>query len=169
LVLRCPPSKYYALEVRGNVIEPHYVEPVVIRGSFGAFRGTEGHYRIVPETGEIMAGAWEDQGYPAFCGSAAYIKQVHVAVVEGRYWLLLEDVRHVAEVELNGVPIGVRLWPPFAYELTEYLRSGSNELVVRVTNGFGRLIRHSYLGRIAHPVLSGLLGRVWLLRTTTDL
>jgi len=165
VVMRCRPSKYYAERVRGNIIDPYYVEPAVIRGSFRAFRHGSECFTVMPETGEIGLGPWEEQGYPAFCGSAIYRKIVELSEIEGRYWLVLEDVRQVAEVEVNGRSVGAKLWQPYTFDITEMLRAGTNELAIRVTNSFGRLIRYSYTGLIAHEVLSGVIGRVWLVKT----
>ena len=167
IVLRCRPSKYYAQRVAGNVIDPYYVEPIVVRGSFAALR-RDGRLVVVPETGEISLGAWEEQGYPAFCGSAIYRRTIELPQIAGRYWLVLEDVRQVAEVEVNGQKVGVCPWPPYVFDLTSALQPGANELAIRVTNSFGRLIRYSYTGLIAHEVLSGITGRAWLVRTRGD-
>jgi hypothetical protein len=164
VVLRCRPSRYYAERVRGNIIEPYDLEPVVVRGSFAAFSAGDGHLVVAPETGEVRLGAWERQGYPAYCGTGLYRRTIDLPAITGRCWLQLEDVRHVAEVEVNGRSAGVRLWAPYEFELTEHLRPGPNEITVRVTNGFGRLMRRSYCGLIGHEVLSGIVGRAWLVR-----
>lgn len=167
VVMRCRPSKYFAARVAGTIIDPYYVEPVVLRGGFRAFREGSGPFEVVPDTGEIRLGAWEDQGHPAFCGTAVYRKSVEIPEVEGRYWLVLDDVRQVAEVEVNGRTVGARLWPPYEYDITSNLQPGPNEFAIRVTNSFGRLLRHSYTGPISHEVLSGLIGPVWLVTTAT--
>ena len=48
--------------------------------------------------------------------------------------LELGDVRYACEVELNGEAVGRRIWLPFALGLDGKLRTGANELCVRVTN-----------------------------------
>ncbi len=40
----------------------------------------------------------------------------------------------VLAVRVNGREAGVRLWAPYAVELTEYLRPGENELELTVAN-----------------------------------
>jgi hypothetical protein len=165
IVLRCRPSKYYADRVAGMIIDPNYIEPLMVQGSFAAFPDDGGGHLVVPETGQIRLGAWEDQGYPALCGTGVYRRRLHVPDVDGHFWLVLDDARHAAEVIVNSTSVGIRPWPPYEFEIGEHLRPGENDLVIHVTNNFGRLIRHSYTGLIEHAVLSGLIGKVRLVRT----
>jgi hypothetical protein len=67
----------------------------------------------------------------------------------------LGKVYEVAEVWLNGKRIGVSWYRPYRVDITGYLKEGSNELRVDVTN-----ILKNYLsdGEYSHP--SGLLGPV---------
>jgi hypothetical protein len=69
-----------------------------------------------------------------------------------RYWLDLGQVRDVAEVDLNGTPLGRRLWRPYRYEVTKLVREGTNQLTVRV--------RNTSANRLGKPQPSGLLGSV---------
>lgn len=46
----------------------------------------------------------------------------------------LGDVRELAEVSLNGVPLGVAWKPPFQLDVTGKLHAGANEIVIRVVN-----------------------------------
>jgi hypothetical protein len=72
--------------------------------------------------------------------------------VDERYVLDLGQVRDVAEVELNGVSLGRRLWRPYRYAVTDLLKQGTNRIVVRVTN--------TPANRNGQPVPAGLLGPV---------
>lgn len=162
IVLRCRPSKYYAAAVAGSVIDPHELEPLLVRGSFAVGEVAGGRPLLVPETGELRPGAWEAQGYRDFCGSAVYRQTIELPNAVARCWLWLEDARQVAAVSVNGQPAGVRCWAPYAFDLSGLLRPGPNELAIQVTNNFGRAIRNSYFGPITHEVLSGLTGRAWL-------
>jgi hypothetical protein len=51
-----------------------------------------------------------------------------------RFWLDLGEVKNVAEVELNGQPLGIVWTPPFRVDATSAIRDGANELKVTVTN-----------------------------------
>jgi hypothetical protein len=46
----------------------------------------------------------------------------------------LGEVHDLAEVELNGRPVGVLWMPPYRVDVSPYLKKGGNELTVRVTN-----------------------------------
>jgi hypothetical protein len=43
-------------------------------------------------------------------------------------------VRGTAEVEINGKPVGARVWSPYRFDIAGALRSGRNRIVVRVFN-----------------------------------
>jgi len=46
----------------------------------------------------------------------------------------LDDVRYVAEGELNGEPLAPLIWPPYRWDTTGLIHEGRNALVVRITN-----------------------------------
>ena len=80
-------------------------------------------------------------------------------------------MRDIAEVRLNGNPVGVAWKHPFALDVTRFMRAGLNHMEIRVTN---RLINRMRLqpplpppypalkDRVPAPVSSGLLGPVQL-------
>lgn len=78
------------------------------------------------------------------------------AAVEEHYILDLGTVSHAAEVWVNGISCGARIWGPHVYDVTAALRPGRNELRVRIAN----LIDNSY----GDPRPSGLFGPVILRR-----
>lgn len=98
-------------------------------------------------------GSWTDLD-STFSGSAWYEKDVTLDLADRRWTLDLGDVRDVAEIEVNGVRIGSKLWPLYRVDVTRALRSGDNHVRVRVTN----------TGANAHgqELPSGLLGPVSL-------
>lgn len=46
----------------------------------------------------------------------------------------LGNLQHVAEVRLNGLKVGGKMWPPFEFDITGQLAKGENRLLVRVGN-----------------------------------
>ncbi len=110
-----------------------------------------------------------------FSGTAAYQCEFSIpgAFVHGDRQLLLElgEVRDIAEVRLNGNPVGVAWKHPFALDVTRFARAGPNHMEIRVSN---RLINRMRLqpplpppyptlkDRVPEPVSSGLLGPVQL-------
>ena len=79
-----------------------------------------------------------EKGIQCFSGTGTYLKSVSLGAdrfKEGRrLWLDLGDVRHLAEVSVNGRPLGVVWKSPFRVDITDAARHGDNELVVKVTN-----------------------------------
>lgn len=82
--------------------------------------------------------ASEVEGVKYFSGTATYSKTVQARpgwLRPGQRILLdLGAVSDVAEVSLNGRPLGVLWKPPFRLEVTGALKAGANRLEVRVTN-----------------------------------
>ena len=73
----------------------------------------------------------------------------------------LGDLSASAEVRINGHPAGVRVAPPWRFELTPHVQSGINRVEVRVLSALGghyTTIPTRYRGSLK----SGLLGPVTL-------
>ncbi len=49
------------------------------------------------------------------------------------YWLEIPEVSHIAEVIINGQKCGIAWTPPFRFNITEALQTGSNNLKIEVT------------------------------------
>jgi hypothetical protein len=79
-----------------------------------------------------------DAGVKYFSGTATYTKAVQAPpswFVKGvQLWLDLGDVQNLAEVSINGVPLGVLWKKPFRADMTDALKPGSNTIEVKVTN-----------------------------------
>jgi hypothetical protein len=81
----------------------------------------------------------EDTGVKYFSGSAVYSKDVDIQpgwLHAGEPVLLdLGVVKEMAEVTVNGKPVGGVLWkPPFQVDIAPLLHSGSNHVAIKVTN-----------------------------------
>ncbi len=95
-------------------------------------------------TGEIMLdklSSWTDnanQGVKYFSGTATYTKTIHTQsewLRPGAHILLdLGDVKELADVSVNGKPLGIVWHAPYRVDITNALRPGDNELTVKVTN-----------------------------------
>jgi hypothetical protein len=75
-----------------------------------------------------------ESGIRYFSGTAIYRKSFEWAGREGRLFLDLGAVKNLAEVWVNGRHLGVVWKPPFRVDVTDALRTGKNDLEVRVTN-----------------------------------
>ncbi len=83
--------------------------------------------------------AYSEDGVRYFSGTATYSKNVNVE----REWIRpgcelildLGSVKEIAELSVNGKPVGGVLWkPPFQADLTGMLNPGANRIEVKVTN-----------------------------------
>ncbi len=95
---------------------------------------------------------WKAWVTEKFSGLMDYSKTIHVDNVDKPMYLDLGKVCHAAEVWVNGKPVGIRLWGPYVYDISDTLRPGTNEIRVRVAN----LINNSY----GDSEESGLFGPV---------
>jgi len=79
-----------------------------------------------------------DAGIKYFSGTATYSKQIELPpdwINSNReVWLDLGRVKNLAEVTLNGKPLGILWKPPFHVNVTAAARPGKNTLEVKITN-----------------------------------
>jgi hypothetical protein len=79
-----------------------------------------------------------DAGVKYFSGTAVYTKTIDVSTdslkAGGRVWLDLGDVKNIAEVAVNGKPLGVLWKAPFRVDVGGALKPGANSLEIKVTN-----------------------------------
>ena len=76
-----------------------------------------------------------DTGIKYFSGAAVYSKAFTLpAKGAGRYVLDLGEVKELAEVTLNGKPLGTVWTTPYKLDITKALKPGRNELKVKVVN-----------------------------------
>jgi hypothetical protein len=79
-----------------------------------------------------------DPGVKYFSGTATYTKDIQVPPAwlhPGAHVRLdLGKVKEIAEVSVNGKPLGILWKPPFQVDVTGALRPGANHLEIRITN-----------------------------------
>jgi len=78
----------------------------------------------------------DHEGIKYFSGIVKYETEFQIDKLEtdNRYFLDLGDVRELAEVWLNGQPLGITWHQPFQLEIGAFLQEGKNHLVVEVVN-----------------------------------
>lgn len=86
-------------------------------------------------------GSWtesQDPGVRYFSGTATYHSTLHVSDVailaKRQMWLNLGDVREIASVRINGVPVQTLWRAPFVARIDRQLHAGDNAVEVEVTN-----------------------------------
>ncbi len=126
-----------------------------------------------------------DAGVKYFSGAGTYTKTIQASAdwftPGGTVWIDLGDVKNLAEVMVNGMPLGVVWHAPYRVDVTKALKPGANEVSIKVINAWvNRLIGDQQpnatkftFADIApytadSPLLpSGLLGPVEVVRTAT--
>jgi hypothetical protein len=79
-----------------------------------------------------------DAGVKYFSGTGTYVKTVPASAdwfkAGGKLWLDLGDVKNIAEVTVNGKPLGILWKAPFRVDVTSALKPGANTVEIKVTN-----------------------------------
>ena len=78
---------------------------------------------------------WRDSEILEFCGNeAAYTFNIDIQKdKKAEYYIDLGKVCYSAEVTVNGQEVGKRIFAPFHFDVTQYLRKGNNTITVKVT------------------------------------
>jgi hypothetical protein len=105
--------------------------------------------------GKIKTGDLRRQGFPQYIGEVIYRHNFawNDELPEKARIFLEEVAVGSVEAELNEVPLGIRLWQPYLFDCAGALRSGDNELVIRVSSRLGMLLPRTY-GGIKIPEMS---------------
>lgn len=128
-----------------------------------------------------------DAGVKYFSGKGTYSRSIQASAdwfkSGARLWLDLGDVKNLAEVSVNGKPLGILWKTPFRVDVTDALKPGENRVTVAVTNLWvNRLIgdrqpdaarKYTFTTqpfyRANSPLLpSGLLGPVRIVQIATQ-
>ncbi|MEI6751758.1 MAG: glycosyl hydrolase [Paludibacter sp.] len=84
-----------------------------------------------------------NQAIKYFSGFATYSKSFDnkLSATKGnRIYLDLGEVSKIADVTLNGKPLGITWTKPFRYDITDVVKNGKNELKVEVANTWSNRI-----------------------------
>jgi len=136
------PGTYEVQTVSGKVMKttvPHVLSSSEITGSWDV--------KFPPNLGAPSSAlfkklaSWSDNsdsGVQYFSGTAVYEKTFQVSddvIGKGRcLYLDLGDVQVIAEVKVNGKPLGILWKPPYQADLTKVVQPGANSLEIKVTN-----------------------------------
>jgi hypothetical protein len=79
-----------------------------------------------------------DAGIKYFSGTATYNKTINAPASwfakDADLWIDLGDVKNIAEVKVNGKPLGIVWKKPFRLNVTGALKAGDNKVEISVTN-----------------------------------
>ena len=107
---------------------------------------------ITKERKTMKTGTWTGS-YPFYSGCIEFEQEVELPELRS-CWIVLEEVRSIAEVEVNGKPAGTRCWSPYRFDVSGCVKKGKNRFVIRVTNTSSNVF---------HSVIpSGIIGGAWI-------
>jgi beta-galactosidase/beta-glucuronidase len=128
-----------------------------------------------------------DEGVKYFSGKGTYTKTINApaewSAKVAHVWLDLGDVKNLAEVSVNGAPLGIVWKTPYRVDITSALKPGKNTVEIKVTNAWvNRIIGDrqpdvtktytftspKFYKAESKLVASGLLGPVRVIRTTKE-
>lgn len=99
---------------------------------------------------------------PDFSGKMRYTGVLtldEAVMAAGRIGIDLGEVGQTARVWCNGREAGIRICPPYRFDLTGLAHTGENELVIEAANTLANAIKDSFSRFIALPA-AGVLGPV---------
>jgi hypothetical protein len=82
-----------------------------------------------------------DPHLKSFAGVLTYRNHFSVEKSKRRYWLDLGRLHCVSEVEVNGIPAGVRWYGDHIYEVTEAIRPDENHLSIKLVTTLGNYMK----------------------------
>jgi hypothetical protein len=130
------------------------------RGAYGGAALPE-YLQLDCRPGPIALGDWaEIDGLLSYSGGAWYRRTVTLPAAT-EVILDLGDLVSTAELVVNGQPAGIRVAPPWTFDITKLVRPGENRLEVMIRNTLGNhytSIPTAYRG----STRAGLLGPVKL-------
>ena len=97
---------------------------------------------------------------PRFSGFIRYRRTLNIEKIPSRMILTLTDAYEGVELFVNGNSLGIRVAPPFRYEIGDALREGENEIRIEVATTLER----ENAGTVTPDCPSGINGRCVLER-----
>ncbi|NLP09517.1 hypothetical protein GX408_03865 [bacterium] len=123
------------VKVENNRLElPGEAKKLIIRLP-GAGSGLSDAMKFIcPNSTTRDLDSWQNMGLSRFTGFIDYQTEITLANKPVQAVLDLGRVLHMAEVWINGVKAGERLWPPFRFDCSKAFLPGNNRIKVRVGN-----------------------------------
>ena len=110
---------------------------------------------LAPLEDDKISNDWSISNYPYFSGTASYKKTIDLQEMTPgkRIILCVEKMRDIAEFFVNDENVGTKAWAPYTVDITNSIKSGKNDIEIRITNTMANMIQ----GKV---VKSGILGDV---------
>ncbi|MDB5267031.1 MAG: glycoside hydrolase [Hymenobacter sp.] len=191
VTLPLAPNDAVFVVFRNAATKPSFTVPVATEQKLAAF-AEDWQVAFQPNRGAPASASFtklasytenSTAGIKYFSGTAIYTKTITAPArwfgSNGQLWLDLGEVKNLAEVVVNGQPLGVVWKKPFRVDVTNALKPGNNQVEIKVTSLWvNRLVgdaQPGVTGKITYTSLlfyqadakllpSGLLGPVVLLK-----
>lgn len=81
---------------------------------------------------------FEQIGYPFYCGSLSFAREVDLTASQLKEGIVIDLARHwagfknVARILVNGREAALRPWPPYAVDVMRFTREGLNQLEIQI-------------------------------------
>jgi len=120
------------LDLKAVMSQDLELETCYLIGAFAVNRKTRAISAGEPK--RLKLGDWCDQGYPYFTGRMTYRASVEVPELNGRRAVLELGAFSAAVVRccVNGASVGRRGWAPYAFDITDALQPGPNDIEIDV-------------------------------------
>jgi hypothetical protein len=120
--------------------------------------------KLTLEGGKIQTGVWTDYALPTYSGIGIYKQTINLSEAESKKEIELDlgEVYVAAEVFVNGKSAGNKVAAPYKFDLSQLVRSGKNEVEVRIANTLAPHYSIPLKARDLGPLKSGLVGPVQL-------
>ena len=127
----------------------HGIEPFVIRGGFSTTNNS-----IIAPIQHNRQISWTKTGLTTYSGPVIYKNSFSIPKEYLSHTLILKfsSVRDTVELKINRTSIGEAIWAPYEFDITKYIKEGSNSIEAE--------IRNTAANFFAKPRHSGLLDNV---------
>ncbi|WP_108424485.1 glycosyl hydrolase [Flagellimonas amoyensis] len=89
---------------------------------------------VVGKNSKTELKSWYTYGLEQYTGFMDYETTVTMESEWDKATIDLGDVKYVAEVFINDTSVGSRMWTPFNFNISNYLKKGKNQIRIRVGN-----------------------------------
>jgi len=154
----------YTFTVNKLTEEPSEVEiEIAYEPGYSGAAAFNGYIEQVCGPGKMQSGDWSElDGLMAYSGGMWYRQTINIDKKEGELIEIdLGDVVSSAELFINGKSAGIRLAPPWKFDISNFTKQGENKIDVLVLN----TIANNYTSiptRYRGSIRSGLMGPVTL-------